>query len=52
MIFSVKMILGITYYALRFNIRIYKTFIYALFLGDVIIIDNWFIFIGVTHYGL
>lgn len=51
MIFSVNLILGITY-ALRFNIRIYKTFIYALFLGDVIIIDNWFIFIGVTHYGL
>lgn len=51
MVFSVKIILGITYYALRFNNRIYKTFIYA-FLGDVIIIDNWFIFIGVTHYGL
>lgn len=46
------MILGIIYYALIFNIRICKTFIYALFLGDVIITDNWSIFIGVTHFGL
>lgn len=46
------MILGMTSYALRFSIRIYKYFIHALFLGAVVIIDNWFIFIGVNHYGI
>lgn len=46
------MILGMTCYALRFDIRIYKTLIYASFLGYVIIMDNWFLFIGVNHHGL
>lgn len=50
--FSVKIFLGMIYYALNFDIRVYKTLICALFLGDVIITDNWFLFIGVNHYGL
>lgn len=41
-----------TYHALRVSIRIFQSFGSALFLEDVIIIENWFIFIGVNHYAL